>query len=65
MSMNRLHISQNMTQAVQETKQLISAARDNEAWHVNSELLSISEPDKRSFDEKEAANSHWFVRELK
>lgn len=32
-------------------------------WQI--ELLSISDPDKRSFYEKEAVNSSWSVRELK
>lgn len=35
------------------------------SWSHYCELLSISDPDKRSFYEKEAANSNWSVRELK
>ena len=34
-------------------------------WSHYCELLSISDKDKRSFYEKEAANSNWSVRELK
>lgn len=35
------------------------------SWSHFCELLSISDPDKRSFYEKEAVNSSWSVRELK
>ena len=35
------------------------------SWAHYCELLSISDPDKRSFYEKEAVNSNWSVRELK
>lgn len=35
------------------------------SWSHYCELLSISDPDKRSFYEKEAVNSNWPVRELK
>ena len=35
------------------------------SWSHYCELLSISDPDKRSFYEKEAVNSAWSVRELK
>lgn len=35
------------------------------SWSHYCELLSISDADKRSFYEKEAANSNWSVRELK
>ena len=35
------------------------------SWSHYCELLSISDPDKRSFYEKEAVNSCWSVRELK
>ena len=35
------------------------------SWSHYCELLSISDPDKRSFYEKEAINSNWSVRELK
>ena len=35
------------------------------SWSHYCELLSISDPDKRSFYEKEAINSGWSVRELK
>ena len=35
------------------------------SWSHYCELLSISDPDKRSFYEKEAVNSSWSVRELK
>ena len=34
-------------------------------WTHYCELLTISDPDKRSFYEKEAINSNWSVRELK
>ena len=34
-------------------------------WSHYCELLTISDPDKRSFYEKEAVNSNWSVRELK
>ena len=35
------------------------------SWSHYCELLSITDPDKRSFYEKEAINSGWSVRELK
>lgn len=35
------------------------------SWSHYCELLSIFDPDKRSFYEKEAVNSAWSVRELK
>lgn len=35
------------------------------SWSHYCELLSISDPDKRSFYEKETVNSNWSVRELK
>ena len=35
------------------------------SWSHYFELLSISDPDKRSFYEKEAVNANWSVRELK
>ena len=35
------------------------------SWSHYGELLSISDPDKRSFYEKEAENAGWSVRELK
>lgn len=35
------------------------------SWSHYCELLSISDPDKRSFYEKEALNAGWSVRELK
>ncbi len=35
------------------------------SWSHYCELLSVSDPNKRSFYEKEAANSGWSVRELK
>jgi predicted nuclease of restriction endonuclease-like (RecB) superfamily len=35
------------------------------AWSYYCELLTISDEGKRSFYEKEAANSGWSVRELK
>ena len=35
------------------------------SWSHYCELLSISDPDKRSFYENEAVNSNWSVRELK
>ena len=35
------------------------------SWSHYCELLSISDPDKQSFYEKESINSGWSVRELK
>ena len=35
------------------------------SWSHYCELLSISDPDKRSFYEREAINANWSVRELK
>ena len=35
------------------------------SWSHYCELLTISDPDKRSFYEKEAINSGWSIRELK
>lgn len=35
------------------------------SWSHYCELLSISDPDKRGFYEKEAINANWSVRELK
>lgn len=35
------------------------------SWSHYCELLSISDPDKRSFYEKKAINANWSVRELK
>jgi len=35
------------------------------SWSHYCELLSISDPDKRNFYEKEAINANWSVRELK
>ena len=35
------------------------------SWLHYCELLSISDPDKRSFYEKETINSVWSIRELK
>lgn len=35
------------------------------SWSHYCELLTVSDPDKRSFYEKEAVNSGWSVRELK
>ncbi len=37
----------------------------NLSWSHYCELLSVSDPDKRSFYEKECLNSAWSVRELK
>ena len=34
-------------------------------WTHYCELLTISDPDKRGFYEKEAVNANWSVRELK
>ncbi len=45
-----------------EKSQTISAGL---SWSHYCELLSISDPDKRSFYEKETINSRWSVRELK
>ncbi len=35
------------------------------SWSHYCELLSVSDPEKRSFYEKEAVNANWSVRELK
>ena len=35
------------------------------SWSHYCELLTISDPDKRSFYEKETINSGWSIRELK
>ena len=35
------------------------------SWSHYCELLTISDPDKRGFYEKEAINSEWSIRELK
>lgn len=35
------------------------------SWSHYCELLTISDPDKRSFYEKETINSRWSIRELK
>jgi hypothetical protein len=37
----------------------------NLSWSHYCELLTISDPDKRSFYEKESINANWSVRELK
>ena len=48
-----------------QTYQIQQTASVKLSWSHYCELLSISDPDKRSFYEKEAANANWSVRELK
>ena len=48
-----------------QTYQIQQTASVKLSWSHYCELLSISDPDKRSFYEKEAVNSNWSVRELK
>ena len=48
-----------------QTYQIQQTASVTLSWSHYCELLSISDPDKRSFYEKEAVNSNWSVRELK
>ena len=48
-----------------QSYQKIQTVSGKLSWSHYCELLSISDPDKRSFYEKEAANSGWSVRELK
>lgn len=47
------------------TYQKVQTLSGKLSWSHYCELLSISDPDKRSFYEKEAINSNWSVRELK
>ena len=48
-----------------QTYQIQQTASVKLTWSHYCELLTISDPDKRSFYEKEAVNSNWSVRELK
>ena len=48
-----------------QTYQIQQTASVKLSWSHYCELLSISDPEKRSFYEKEAVNSNWSVRELK
>ena len=48
-----------------QTYQIQQTASVKLSWSHYCELLSISDPDRRSFYEKEAVNSNWSVRELK
>ena len=48
-----------------QSYQKIQTVSGKLSWSHYCELLSISDPDKRSFYEKEAVNSGWSVRELK
>ena len=48
-----------------QTYQIQQTASVKLSWSHYCELLSISDPDKRGFYEKEAVNSNWSVRELK
>lgn len=48
-----------------QTYQIQQTASVKLSWSHYCELLSISDADKRSFYEKEAAKSNWSVRELK
>lgn len=48
-----------------QSYQKIQTVSGKLSWSHYCELLSISDPDKRSFYEKEAVNSSWSVRELK
>lgn len=47
------------------THQKIQTVSGKLSWSHYCEILSISDPDKRSFYEKEAVNANWSVRELK
>ena len=47
------------------TYQKIQTVSGKLSWSHYCELLSISDPDKRSFYEKEAVRANWSVRELK
>lgn len=47
------------------TYQKIQTVSGQLSWSHYCELLSVSDPDKRSFYEKEAVNANWSVRELK
>ena len=48
-----------------QTYQIQQTASVKLTWSHYCELLTISDPDKRSFYEKEAVNANWSVRELK
>ena len=48
-----------------QTYQIQQTASVKLTWSHYCELLTISDPDKRSFYGKEAVNSNWSVRELK
>ena len=48
-----------------QTYQIQQTASVKLSWSHYCELLTISDPEKRSFYEKEAVNSNWSVRELK
>ncbi len=48
-----------------QTYEKIQTVSGKLSWSHYCELLSISDPDKRSFYEKETINSGWSVRELK
>ncbi len=48
-----------------QTYEKIQTVSGKLSWSHYCELLSISDPDKRSFYEKETVNSGWSVRELK
>ena len=48
-----------------QTYQIQQTASVKLTWSHYCELLSISDPAKRSFYEKEAVNANWSVRELK
>ena len=48
-----------------QTYQIQQTASVKLSWSHYCEPLSISDPDKRSFYEKEAVNANWSVRELK
>ncbi len=48
-----------------QTYEKIQTVSGKLSWSHYCELLSISDPDKRNFYEKETVNSGWSVRELK
>ncbi len=48
-----------------QTYEKVQTVSGKLSWSHYCELLSISDPDKRSFYEKETINSSWSVRELK
>ena len=52
MNQKNLTLPNDLSPVVQEIRSALETARGNVARQVNSELLSISDPDKRSFYER-------------